>query len=377
VEKKRVIVAGQLPPPQGGQNILIAQILDQLRRDDSFQTEHWPFFFSRDLNTMRRAGLGKINELILCWCRLIRLRLAGPIDLLIFPAGGPHLIPIVRDILLLPLARLASRKLIIQFHAAGIAEKLKEPKIVHRILAWLMRRANSAVVMTNYNRIDPESAGIAKVDIIPIQLTDESRGVPESIRQSKPIALLYVGHLCPDKGTPALLEAFGKVFQENPGLRLELVGEPLVPYDSEKLSSDLKRFGIENAVTLSGVLTGAEKWQAFARASLFVFPTVAPYESFGIVLAEAMMASLPIIATDWRGNRDVLGDDHGGVLCPTASPLAGQIEQAFRRALFRQSDWLAWGAKNRARFETHFQRDETRSDYANFVKRILKLEKIG
>jgi len=373
VEKKRVIVAGQLPPPQGGQNIMIAQILDQLQRDTGFETLHWPFFFSRNLNTMRRASVGKIVELIRCLWRLLRIRIAGPIDLLFYPAGGPHLVPVIRDICLLPFARLASRKLVIQFHAAGIAEKLKKPGIIYQFLALLMRRADGAIVMTAYNRIDPESVGIRKIDIIPIRLKDESTTVPTGFSRREPLRILYVGHLCPDKGTPALLEAFGNVLRDFPDLRLELVGEPLVPYDWETLEMDAERLGLQKALYLSGVLTGAEKWQAFERAGLFVFPTMAPYESFGLVLVEAMMFSLPIVATDWRGNRNVLGDANGGIVFPADDPLAGRIDRAMRDALAHQSEWPAWGARNRQRFESHFQLNETDRDYGDFVRRTGRL----
>lgn len=371
MEKKRVIIAGQLPPPQGGQNIMIAQILDELRKDNSFETVHWPFSFSRNLNTMRRASLGKITELIRCWWRLLRIRIAGPIDLLLYPAGGPHFVPVIRDVCLLPFARLASKRLVIQFHAAGIAEKLKNPRIIHRILAGLMRQADGAIVMTNYNRVDPESLGIGKIDIIPYRLKDESAATTSGFSQREPSRILYVGHLCADKGTPALLEAFGKVRRDFPDLRLELVGEPLVPYEWETLELDVERFEIQNALDLSGVLTGTEKWRAFERASLFIFPTVAPYESFGLVLAEAMMFNLPILATDWRGNRDVLGQSPGGMLFPTDVPLAIQIERAIREALARRNDWPEWGAKNRRRFESQFQIHNDPSDFVDFVRRSL------
>lgn len=368
MEKKRVIIAGQLPPPQGGQNILIAEILDQLRRDDRFETVHWPFFFSRDLATMRRASFGKIAELIRCLWRLIRIRIAGHVDLLLYPAGGLHFVPIVRDICLLPFARLVSRKLIVQFHAAGIAEKMRKPNIFHRILALLMRRADSAIVMTNYNRIDPESLGMRKIDILPIRLRDEFKS---AFSQRDPCRILYLGHLCPDKGTPDLLEAFQSVVRDYPDLRLELVGEPLFPYDWETLEMDVDRFGIEKALDISGVLTGEEKWRAFGRASLFVFPTMAPYESFGLVLAEAMMFSLPIFATDWRGNRDVLGESPGGILFPTTDSLAKQIERAMREALARRSEWESWGVKNRQRFESHFKQSDAHSDYSDYVRHVL------
>jgi glycosyltransferase involved in cell wall biosynthesis len=372
VEKKRVIVAGQIPPPQGGQNLMIAQTLDQLRKDDSFETVHWPFFFSRDLKTMRRVRFGKIVELIRCLWRLLRIRIQGPINLLIYPAGGPHFVPIVRDICLLPVARLASRRLVIQFHAAGIAEKLREPNIFHRLLVSLTRRADSAVVMTRYNRVDPESMGMRKIDIIPYRLKDESGGRRKPFLPIGPARFLYVGHLCADKGTPDLLEAFGNVLRDYPNLRLELVGEPLVPYDWPTLELDVERFGLKNALDLSGVLTGAEKWRAFAEADLFIFPTVAPYESFGLVLVEAMMFGLPILATDWRGNRDVLGNEPGGILFSPGRPLAKQIESAIRHGLTNRIQWPIWGKANRERFESYLMLSDARQDYSDFVRRLLQ-----
>ncbi len=139
-----------------------------------------------------------------------------------------------------------------------------------------------------------------------------------------------------------------------PAAKLELVGEPLLPYDAETLRSDIARLGIQQQVVLSGVLTGVDKWRAFGRAEIFVFPTVAPFESFGIVLAEAMMFSLPILATDWRGNRDVLGDSTGAILFSDSS-VHMQIEQALRSVLARRDEWPEWGTKNRERFESLFQ----------------------
>jgi glycosyltransferase involved in cell wall biosynthesis len=52
---------------------------------------------------------------------------------------------------------------------------------------------------------------------------------------------------------------------------------------------------------------GEEKNRIFANVGIFVFPSLAIYESFGLVMVEAMMWGLPIVATDWRGNRDVAG----------------------------------------------------------------------
>jgi glycosyltransferase involved in cell wall biosynthesis len=367
VKKKRVIIAGQVPPPIHGQNILIGQILDELRSADDFETIHWPFSFSRDLNSLRRIRFGKVIELIRAFWRLLRIRLSGPIDLMLYPAGGPHLVPIIRDICLLPAARLLSGRLVIQFHAAGLAESMRRSTIFHRLLMSLMRRADSAIVMTNFNRIDPESVGIRKIDVIPIRITDEFRN---DFVQRDALRILYVGHLCPDKGTPALLAGFAPVAHAFPQLTLELVGEPLLPYDASTLRDEINRLGIEKQVVVSGVLVASEKWRAFGRANIFIFPTVAPFESFGIVLAEAMMFSLPILATDWRGNKDVLGESPGLILF-SPKDLPARIEETLRIVLARRNEWEGWERQSRLRYEQCFKQNPADRDYIELVRRLL------
>ena len=126
----RVVVAGQMPPPVGGQNINIKRMFELLCRCEQFDTCHWRFEFTRSWTEGRRAGLWKLRELFAVLWRLLQLRRAGAIDVIIFPAGGPHTVPLIRDLILLPCAALASRRLLVHFQAAGVAgfvEKIPAP----------------------------------------------------------------------------------------------------------------------------------------------------------------------------------------------------------------------------------------------------------
>ena len=62
-----------------------------------------------------------------------------------------------------------------------------------------------------------------------------------------------------------------------------------------KVKARVKELGLEDRVIFTGALNDDEKWAAYARADLFVLPTYS--ENFGIVVAEALWAGVPVITT--------------------------------------------------------------------------------
>ena len=65
-------------------------------------------------------------------------------------------------------------------------------------------------------------------------------------------------------------------------------------YES-KVEARVKELGLSERFVFTGALNDDEKWTAYARADLFVLPTYS--ENFGIVVAEALWAGVPVITT--------------------------------------------------------------------------------
>jgi glycosyltransferase involved in cell wall biosynthesis len=359
-----VAVAGQVPPPTGGQNIMIERILKELEGDARWHTVHWNFRFTPTFLNVRKARLSKLLELLRVIARAIALRWKfGRADLLLYPSGGPQTVPVIRDILLLPVAKWLARAVWVQFHAAGIADRLVERNgSIEKLLLLAYRGVKGAIVMAKFNRCDPAALGINTIEVIPHRIKDENPAahLPDfsfwvnltSKIQHPTFNILYAGHLYGQKGTPQLVEAFGKIASDFPWTKLVLMGEFLPPYTENQCRTRCAELGITDRVEITGVLRGKEKAAQFRAAHLFVFPTIAPYESFGLVMIEAMMWGLPIVATDWRGNRDVAGPD--AWYCPAESPELPHLVATIRAALDKRDEFEEIGRRNRTRFLEKF-----------------------
>ena len=91
----------------------------------------------------------------------------------------------------------------------------------------------------------------------------------------------------------------------------------------------------------------------YQDTDVFVFPSL--YDSFGIVLLEAMAFSLPVIATIQGGIPDVVEDGETGYLVPKrdVQALADKMELLANDEVLRNK----MGANGRHRFESNYTSD--------------------
>jgi len=123
--------------------------------------------------------------------------------------------------------------------------------------------------------------------------------------------ILFVGRLEKRKGFKYLLRAFSYVKAELPNSRLIVVGA----YDVKDKSSYeryVRRHRLEDVIFV-GYASAEDLPRYYRTCDLFCAPSTG-FESFGIVLLEAMAAGKPIVASDIAGYRNVLEDGAEGLL---------------------------------------------------------------
>ena len=140
----------------------------------------------------------------------------------------------------------------------------------------------------------------------------------------------------PRKGMPVLVEACRLLARTRPDLRLLVVG----PGDPDLLA------GAGLRATALGAVDDAAKAGALRSMDVFCAPNLGG-ESFGIVLAEAMAAGAPVVASDLDAFAAVL-DGHG-VLVPPGDPPA--LAAAIDGLLADPDRRAALAAAGRARAE--------------------------
>jgi phosphatidylinositol alpha-mannosyltransferase len=127
------------------------------------------------------------------------------------------------------------------------------------------------------------------------------------------------------KGLAVLLAAFGILGPQRPGLRLLIAGPGDAGEALEKVPPALR-----DRVVLLGQVSEEDKVRVYHSVDVFCAPNTGG-ESFGIVLAEAMAAGAPIVASDLDAFRMVLRGGEAGELFATGDPDA--LAQAAARLL--------------------------------------------
>lgn len=115
---------------------------------------------------------------------------------------------------------------------------------------------------------------------------------PKKTREKHGHTLLFLSRIHPKKGLIHLINALALVHL--PDWQLTIAGPDENNHQCE-VEAAIHTAGLQNKVTFLGAVDDEKKWQVYQQADLFVLPTFS--ENFGIVVAEALAAGVPVITT--------------------------------------------------------------------------------
>ncbi len=159
----------------------------------------------------------------------------------------------------------------------------------HKIIVATPRHIESSPFLKNFR--DKCVVIPFGIDLTRFRLNDKNREKIMSIRDmygSK--IILFVGRLIYYKGAEYLIEAMKKV-----DAKLLLVGEGHL---KESLINLADKIGIRDKIVFMGRIDDEDLIHYYHACSVFVLPSIANSEAFGIVQLEAMACGKPVINTE-------------------------------------------------------------------------------
>ena len=265
-----------------------------------------------------------------------------------------------------------AKHLVIWHHSDVLRPRWALPTYTRFVQRALYRRADCVVVSSpTLAARSPLVRSARRVAVIPfgIDLRRFARPDPlhprveKLVSQSARPRALFVGRLVYYKGVHVLLEAA----RDWPG-SVVIVGDG--PLEAE-LRDRADALGIADRVHWAGRVADDELPSYYAAADIFVLPSIAPTETFGVSQVEAMASGVPVVSTNLPTGVPWVNQD--GVSGLVVEPRdAGALSTALI-ALARDPGLrarLGEGARRRARAD--FSRERMVQSFRDLVDTVVR-----
>lgn len=195
--------------------------------------------------------------------------------------------------------------LIITEHSSYYSRyKVKEVEKI--IIKYVFKNANEVICVSNGLK-NIISLYKRDIKVIPNMVDCENfnKNHKEKNEGIKEFTFLSLCYLNRNKGIDILIQAFVKYFK-NSNSKLIIGGDGP---ERERLEVLSKELGINDKVEFKGALSRNEVVKEMTECDVFILPS--RYETFGVVLIEALASGKPIISTKNGGAEDIITESNG------------------------------------------------------------------
>jgi len=359
----KLLVFAHTPPPHHGQSYMVQLMLAGFGGDRrksrgaapsaplGVECYHVNTRLSQKLEDIGDYRIGKLFLLLgyclqAIWCRFRY----GVRNFYYIPAPGKPS-ALYRDWLVMFVCRPFFERIILHWHAAGLAKWL-ETNVQMRVRSatyFFMKQVDLSIVLSKYNRADAEKIFSRQIKVVGNGIPDPC---PEFDRELSPrrrarfaarakllagqtptnedlasaggdpqiLRILYLAHCTREKGlfdtlagvviaNRLLAEAQSPIF-----LSLMVAGTFVSAEEKSEFDQIMSRPGAAAGIEYLGFVAGDQKDRLFRQADLFCFPTYYQNENQPVNLIEAMAFGLPILTTRWRSIPELFPVDYPGLV---------------------------------------------------------------
>ncbi len=191
-------------------------------------------------------------------------------------------------------------------HSSGFERDLYNEKEL-AFAKKVFKNSKSNICVSNELKKLLEKKFYLKFKYIPNSI-DTEYFLPKSTQKIK-FDFMNIAFLNKNKNQYMLIEAFTKIFYDNKDVQLTIVGSGS-EYDN--LNSLIQKLNMQQQIKLYGAANRKEVLELLQNSDAFVLSS--HYETFGVVIIEAMSCGLPVVATKCGGPESIVVNDKLGKL---------------------------------------------------------------
>ncbi len=186
-------------------------------------------------------------------------------------------------------------KVVVSWHSDIIKQK-KIMFFLKPLIFKTLKRADKIIVATEGHIEGSDYLKEFRNKCVVVPFGIEQRRIPKveslnfDVNNSQEKIILFAGRLVYYKGVQYLIEAIRDV----KNAKLRIVGDGV---DRDSLETLAEKLGITNKVEFLGSISDEELIEEYKNCDMFVLPSVAKSEAFGLVQIEAMSYGKPVINT--------------------------------------------------------------------------------
>jgi glycosyltransferase involved in cell wall biosynthesis len=133
-----------------------------------------------------------------------------------------------------------------------------------------------------------------------------------TLRDPSEARLLCAGRLVDLKGVHTAIEALPGLRDEQPPVRLTILGDAQDGAYKRRLDSLIDATGTADRIEFRSPVTESELFNLFQEHDIYLFPSL--YEPFSLTLIYALAAGIPTVASDAGGNVEIIHHRRTGLL---------------------------------------------------------------
>lgn len=185
------------------------------------------------------------------------------------------------------------------------------PDCVNNRIIKYESRFRAVLVQTNEIKNRLEQMGFNNVVHFPNYREKTNECIEMKTSVDLPSKFVFYSRVTRDKGIVEAIEAVKIMINEGIQVSLDIFG----PIDSDILSIIDEECKNIPQINYGGVLHSGEILSTLAAFDCMLFPTEYEGEGFPGAVLESLMAGVPVIATDWKYNSEIVRDGETGILC--------------------------------------------------------------